>query len=59
MKLKGVTGSEKLKVLKIRLQLNVIIRREPKKKLRSPKFSSSPAILIITQYMNMETSHNG
>ena len=49
----------KVKSFKYKItELNVIISREPKMKLRSHKYSSSPTILIIIQYMIMETSNN-
>ena len=44
---------------KITVELNVIIRREPKKKLKLLKYFSILIILIIMQYMNMVTSIGG
>ena len=58
-KLKTVTSFVKLRVLNIRSRLNVIIRREPKKKLKLLKYFSILIILIIMQYMNMVTSIGG
>ena len=58
-KLKTVTSFVKLGVLKTRSQPSVSTRREPKKKLKLLKYSSSLTILLITHYMKMETSHNG
>ena len=49
----------KVKSLNIRSRLNVIIRREPKKKLKLLKYFSILIILIIMQYMNMVTSIGG
>ena len=49
----------KSRVLNIRSRLNVIIRREPKKKLKLLKYSPLMIILIIMQYMNMVTSIGG
>ena len=46
----------KVRVLNIRSRLNVIIRRELKKKLKLLKYSSILIILIRMQYMNMVTS---
>ena len=43
----------------IRSRLKVIIRREPKKKLKLLKYFSILIILIIMQYMNMVTSIGG
>ena len=57
--LKTVIRIEKLRVLNIRSQPIVSTRREPKKKLKLPKYSSTLTILLITQYMNMVTSHKG
>ena len=42
----------KVRVLNIRSQPSVSTRREPKNKLKR-------IILLIMQYMKMETSHNG
>ena len=47
------------RVLNIRSRLNVIIRREPKKKLKLLKYFSILIILILMQYMNMVTSIGG
>ena len=49
----------KLTVLNIRSQPSVSIKRELKKKLKLIKYFSILFILLITQYMKMETSHNG
>ena len=57
--IKTVKSFLKLRVLNIRSRLNVIIRREPKKKLKLLKYSSILIILIIMQYMNMVTSIGG
>ena len=64
--IKTVTSFVKLRVLNIRSRLNVIIRREPKKKLKLLKYFSILIILIIMQsakrfhrYMNMVTSIGG
>ena len=54
MKLKTVTSFVELRVLNIRFRSSVIIRREPKMKLRLKKFSSILAILIIMQYMKIQ-----
>ena len=53
------TDLEKLRVLNIGSQLNVSTRREPKKKLKQHKYSSTLTILLIMQYLNMVTSSNG
>ena len=53
-KLKTVTSFVKLRVLNKRSRLNVIIRREPKKKLKLLKYFSILILLIIMQYMNMD-----
>ena len=58
-KLKTVISSEKLRVLNIRSRLNMIIRREPKKKLKLLKYSSILIILKKMQHMNMVTSIGG
>ena len=47
------------RVLNIRLQSSVIIRREPKKKLRLQKYSSILTTLVTMQYMKMVTSNFG
>ena len=47
---------EKLRVLNIGSQLSVSTRREPKKKLKLLKYSSTLTVLLIMQYMNMVTS---
>ena len=63
--IKTVTSFVNLRVLNIRSRLNVIIRREPKKKLKLlsisvlKKYFSILIILIIMQYMNMVTSIGG
>ena len=57
--IKTVTSSEKLRVLNIRSQPSVSIKREPKKKLKLLNHFSILTILLITKYMKMETSHNG
>ena len=49
----------KLRVLNIRLRPSVSTRREQKKKLKLRNFFSTLTILLITQYIKMETSHNG
>ena len=46
----------KVKSFKNKITLNVIIRREPKKKLILLKYFSILIILIIMQYMNTVTS---
>ena len=46
----------KVKSFKYKITLNVIIRREPKKKLKLLKYFSILIKLIIMQYMNMVTS---
>ena len=56
---KTVTSFVKLRVLNIRSRLKVIIRREPKKKLKLLKYFSILIIIIIMQYMNMVTSIGG
>ena len=48
-----------LRVLNIRSQPSVSTRREPKKKLKLQKYSSTPTILLIMQYMITVTSNNG
>ena len=47
------------RVLNIRSRPSVSTRSEPKKKLRSQKYSSKLTILLIMQYMIMVTSNNG
>ena len=54
--LKTVTSFVKLRVLNLRSRLNVIIRIEPKRKLKLLKYFSILIILLIMQYMNMVTS---
>ena len=49
----------KVKSFDIRSQPSVSTRREPKKKLKLLKYFSTLTILLIAQYMKMETSHNG
>ena len=53
------TDLEKLSVLNIGSQLKVSTRREPKKKLKPLKYSSTLTILLIMQYLNLVTSNNG
>ena len=58
-KLKTNTSIEKLRVLNIGSQLSVSTKRDPKKKLKLQKYFSTLTVLLITQYMKMEISHNG
>ena len=57
--IKNCYNSEKLRVLNIRSRLNMIIRREPKKKLKLLKYFSILIILTKMHYMNMVTSIGG
>ena len=57
--IKTVTSFVKFRVLNILSQPSVSTRREPKKKLKLLKCSSTLTKLFITQYMKLETSHNG
>ena len=57
--LKTVTSFKKLRVLIIRSQPSVSTRKEQKKKLKLLKKFSTLNLLLIPQYMKMETSHNG
>ena len=58
-KLKTATSFVELRVLNIRLQSSVIIRREPKKTLRLQKYFSILTTLIIMRFMKMKTSRIG
>ena len=50
---------EKVRVLNMRSRPSVSTRREPKKKLKLQKYSSTPTILLIRLYMITVTSNNG
>ena len=54
-----VKSIEKLRTFNTGSQLSVSAKREPKKKLKPLKYFSTLTILLITQYMKMETSLNG
>ena len=59
MKLKTVISLEKLRVFKIKSHLSVSTRKEPQKKLKLLKYTSTLTIFLIMQNMNMVTSNNG
>ena len=46
-------SSEKLRVLNIRSQPSMSIKREPKKKLKRLKYFPMQTMLLITQFMKM------
>ena len=54
--IKNCYQHKKLRLSNIRSQLSVSTRREPRKKLKLLKYSSTLTILLITQYMKVDST---